>query len=75
MKKENKLLAILSYLGILFLVPYIYNKNSDFVKHHAKTGKNLFLIKTRRIIHVNLIKSNLGNLELIKQNLYVKTSN
>ena len=36
---------------------------------------NLFLIKTRRIIHVNLIKSNLGNLELIKQNLYVKTSN
>lgn len=46
MKKENKLLAILSYLGILFLVPYIYNKNSDFVKHHAKTGRNLFLIKT-----------------------------
>lgn len=32
------------------------------------------LIKTRKIICVNLIKSNLGNLKLIKQNLYVKTA-
>ena len=35
---ENKIIAILSYLGILCLVPLILKKDNEFVKFHAKQG-------------------------------------
>lgn len=36
--QENKVLAMLSYLGILFLVPLLLKPNSKFVKFHVKQG-------------------------------------
>ena len=41
---NEKLLGILSYLGILSLIPYFCGDKSEFVKYHATQGLNLFLV-------------------------------
>lgn len=40
---ENKVLAALSYIGILFLVPLLAKKESKFAQEHAKQGLVLML--------------------------------
>jgi len=40
---NNKGLSILSYLGILFLIPLLTAKHSKFAQFHAKQGFTLFL--------------------------------
>lgn len=42
--EQNKLLAALSYLWILCLIPLYLKKDSAFVQFHAKQGFFLFLI-------------------------------
>lgn len=44
-KENGKLMGILSYIGILCLIPYLTEKENEFVKYHAKQGLNLFLIE------------------------------
>lgn len=41
--EENKVLAVLSYLGILFLVPLLAAPKSKFAKFHANQGCVLFI--------------------------------
>lgn len=41
---NTKLIAILSYLGILSLIPYYSSKDDEFINYHAKEGMNLLLI-------------------------------
>lgn len=41
--EENKVMACLSYLGILFLVPLLAKKDSKFAQTHAKQGMALFI--------------------------------
>lgn len=41
--QENKLVAILSYVGILFLIPLLLKKDSKFTQFHAKQGMLVFL--------------------------------
>jgi uncharacterized membrane protein len=41
--EENKVLAAISYLGILVLIPLLMKKESKFVKEHAKQGLVLFI--------------------------------
>lgn len=36
--EENKFWALLSYLGILFLIPLLAKRDSKFVQFHAKQG-------------------------------------
>ncbi len=40
---ENKVLAAISYLGILVLIPLLVKKDSKFVREHAKQGLALFI--------------------------------
>lgn len=40
---DNKALAILSYIGILFLVPMLAAPKSQFAQYHAKQGMILFI--------------------------------
>ncbi len=40
----NKALAALSYLSILFALPYIFTPEDEFAKYHAKQGMKLFII-------------------------------
>ena len=45
--RANKVMGVLSYLGILVLIPAIAgDKNSDYVKQHVNQGLVLFVIET-----------------------------
>lgn len=41
---KNRYTAALSYIGILFIIPYAKRKESDFCKAHAKQGILLFFM-------------------------------
>ncbi|HHV09622.1 MAG TPA: zinc-ribbon domain-containing protein [Clostridiales bacterium] len=40
---DNKLMAALSYIGILVLIPWLAAPNSRFVRYHARQGLTLFI--------------------------------
>ncbi len=42
--EQNKVLALLSYIGILFLIPMFGAKNSQYAQYHAKQGLNMFVV-------------------------------
>lgn len=42
--EENKLIAALSYVGILFLIPLLAKRESKFSQEHAKQGLILFIV-------------------------------
>ena len=42
---QNKLMAVLAYLGPLVIVSYIVAKNSPFIKFHIKQGLVLLAIE------------------------------
>ena len=42
--KDNMVMAILAYLGILVIIPMIFAKDSKFAKFHTNQGLVLFLI-------------------------------
>jgi uncharacterized membrane protein len=43
--EANKLVAALSYVSILFLVPLLLKKDSKFAQFHAKQGLVLFIVE------------------------------
>lgn len=43
-EKEDRLLAALSYVFILGLIPYIAEKKDDFTRFHMRQGLALFVI-------------------------------
>lgn len=51
---DNKGISVLSYIGILFLIPLLAKKDSPYAQYHAKQGFNLFLLDVAIGI-VNLI--------------------
>ena len=48
--EENKLVAVLSYIGILFLIPMFAKKESKFSQFHAKQGLVLFLLEVLALV-------------------------
>lgn len=45
--RSNKAMGVLSYLGILMLIPLLAgNKGSDYVKHHINQGLVLFVLSS-----------------------------
>ena len=42
--QQNKVMGILAYISILFLVPLLAAPNSRFAKYHANQGLTLFLV-------------------------------
>lgn len=42
---DNKIIALLSYIGILCLIPLLAKKDSKFCQEHAKQGFVLFLVE------------------------------
>jgi uncharacterized membrane protein len=52
--KEHKLFAIISYLGVLCLVPLFLVKKSPFAQYHAKRGLVLFIAEMA-LSFVNII--------------------
>lgn len=43
--QQNKVMAVLSYLGILVLIPLFAAKDSPFARFHALQGINLFILE------------------------------
>lgn len=41
--QQNKFMAILSYFGLLALIPYFGAKQSPYAQYHAKQGMNLMI--------------------------------
>lgn len=44
-KEDGKIMAILSYLGFLSLIPYLAEKDNKWVRYHAIQGVNLLIIE------------------------------
>jgi len=42
--EQNKLMGVLSYFGILWLIPFFTKKDSPFAMYHVKQGVNLTLL-------------------------------
>jgi uncharacterized membrane protein len=42
--EDNKNIALLSYLWVLFLIPLLIKKDSKFAQFHAKQGLILFIL-------------------------------
>lgn len=57
---ENKLMAILSYIGPLFLIPYFTKKDSPFAYYHANQGLVLFIAEFVFGILSTIIKFTIG---------------
>jgi uncharacterized membrane protein len=49
-KKEKDLTAVLSYIGILFLVPLLAAKDNAFAQFHAKQGLVLFIAEVATVV-------------------------
>lgn len=43
--QDNKVMALLAYLGFLFLVPLLAAPNSKFARYHANQGLVLFIFE------------------------------
>ena len=56
----NKLLAALSYLGILVLVPIFAAKDSPFARFHASQGVNLLILDVIWGVVTGIITAILG---------------
>lgn len=53
--QQNKLMGVLSYFGILVLIPvFAGNKNSEYVRFHSNQGLVLFFVS----VIVNLLSGN-----------------
>ncbi len=42
--EDHKIMAALSYVGVLCLVPLLFMKNSRYAQEHAKQGLLLFIV-------------------------------
>jgi uncharacterized membrane protein len=57
-KDEDKVMLILSYLGILCLIPFFTVKpENDYVKWHAKQGLVLFITEIVLLVVLSIISS------------------
>jgi fumarate reductase subunit D len=48
--EDDKLLAVLSYVPVLCLIPYLRAERSDFVTAHVRLGMALFIIEIFALI-------------------------
>lgn len=53
--ESGKGMAVLSYIGILCLIPYFAEKNNPYVVYHAKQGLNLFLLEVIASVAVSVL--------------------
>ena len=47
---SRKPIAVLSYIGILFLVPLLVEREDEFVQYHAKQGLTLFIAEAATMV-------------------------
>ncbi len=57
---DNKGISILSYFGILLLIPLFVKKDSEYCKFHVKQGANLFVIDIAYAIVTQILLAVIG---------------
>ena len=62
--KKNQLMAILSYLGILVLIPILAAKDSKFARYHANQGLILLVAEAIWVAATRLISFIVGLLNI-----------
>lgn len=60
--EQNKLLALIAYIPILFLVPLFAAKESRFARYHANQGILVTLIWVAGLVILSILPGFLGNL-------------
>jgi uncharacterized membrane protein len=60
--EDNKVMAILAYIWILFLVPLLAAKDSRFARYHAYQGVALFIAWVLVNVITRLLPANLSGL-------------
>lgn len=55
--EAGKVMGILSYIGILALIPYFAEKDNKYVVYHAKQGLNLFICELICGIALSILNS------------------
>lgn len=63
--EDNRVMAILAYIWILFLVPLLAAKESRFARYHAYQGVALFLLSLLVGIIDRLLPYNLSGLSYL----------
>lgn len=48
--ETNVFMIVLAYLGILAVIPFVFDKEDDFVQYHAKQGLTLFAFELIGIV-------------------------
>lgn len=61
---KNKGLSVLSYLGILFLIPLLAAKDSRFARFHVNQGLVLFLVNILFQFVLGIFRSVIGSLTI-----------
>lgn len=62
---SNKVMAVFSYIGILFLVPLLGAKNSRFARFHANQGIVLFICGIVWGIVFGIVSAILGRIPVV----------
>jgi uncharacterized membrane protein len=55
--ESGKGMAILSYFGILALIPYFSEKKNEYVRYHARQGMDLFVVWIAYLVLYNILTS------------------
>lgn len=69
-KKDNTIMLVLAYLGILFLVPLLTEKDDPEVQWHAKHGMVLFIAEIILFVGLAFILFVLGFIPVVR---YIST--
>lgn len=62
--EDNRLMAAISYVGLLCLIPYLMARRSAFVQWHALQGLRLFLISRVYFLFTVVIELLVGRIAL-----------
>ena len=54
-RQKNKGMALLSYLGILVLIPWFAKRGEKYIQFHVKQGINLFILWIISVVVVNFL--------------------
>lgn len=64
-KKDNTLMLVLSYLGILCLIPLLTEKNDPDVQWHAKHGLVLLIAEVILYVALGIVSLVLGKIPVL----------
>ena len=62
--RKNRWYGVLSYLGIMFLIPFLCARNSAFAKYHCNQGIILYIFSTVLSLLSNVAVYGMSNLVL-----------